>query len=183
MKLDKLCKMFNVEGKDLSYNIKFRNLDFFNDPILLQEFINYSKQDSFILYQALTNAQFIYFNKFKVDLSSVYSTATLSLKIFRTHFLDSIIFTLPSNIDLLIRNAYYGGRTDVYKAYAKNVYYYDVNSLYPHAMLNPMPHELLSNGVIDLTNRTLKSFFGFCYVDIKCPLDMLRPVLPFHYQG
>lgn len=183
MSLDKLCRMFAVEGKTLIYNNNFRNINLFDNPILLEEFIQYSKQDSLILYYALTNAQQIYYDKFKIDIESVYSTATLSLKIFRTHFLDKPIFTLPSNIDLQIRNGYYGGGTDVYKKYGKNLHYYDVNSLYPSAMLNTMPYELISKGIIDLSNRSLQSFFGFCIVEINCPLNMLRPVLPFHHEG
>jgi len=40
-------------------------------------------------------------------------------------------------MDSFIRKGYYGGGTDVYEGYAQLVYYYDVNSLYPYAMLNP----------------------------------------------
>jgi hypothetical protein len=61
-------------------------------------------------------------------------TATLSLKIFRTKFLNKDIFILPQSIDSFIRPGYYGGGTDVYKAYGELLYYYDVNSLYPYAM-------------------------------------------------
>ena len=39
-----------------------------------------------------------------------------------------------------IKDSYYGGAVDVYKPYGKNVYRYDVNSLYPYIMKNyPMP--------------------------------------------
>jgi hypothetical protein len=87
MSLDKLCAMFGVNGKSTSYhgNPKFNSLELFNNPNLLQEFVNYSLacQDAKALYEALLNAQHLYFNKFKVDIESVYSTpsATLSLKI------------------------------------------------------------------------------------------------------
>jgi len=131
----------------------------------------------------LTSAQLLYFNKFKVDVESVYSTATLSLKIFRTNFQDKSIFILPSDIDAFIRNGYYGGGTEVYKGYAKNVYHYDVNSLYPFAMLKPMPYNLISKGIVNLSNRCLHSFFGFILAKIECPVTMLRPVLPFHKDG
>ena len=182
--LDKLCKMFGVEGKSISYNPKFKNMDLFNNPKLLNTFKKYSLQDAVILFKALSVAQIFYWDKFKVDIETVYSTATLSLKIFRTNFQDKPIYILPSNIDLFIRSGYFGGGTDVYKAYAKNAFYYDVNSLYPFAMLKPMPYEILNNGkLINLTNRSLDSFFGFAYVKINCPLDMLRPVLPFHHEG
>jgi len=82
-----------------------------------------------------------------------------------------------------IRDSYYGGGTDVYKAYGENLHYYDVNSLYPYAMLKPMPHNLKYTKLIDLTKRSLASFFGFALVEVNCPLNMLRPVLPFHKEG
>lgn len=182
--LDKLCKMFLVEGKTASYNPHFNNIDLFNHTQLLQQFITYSKQDAKALYEALTTAQDIFFDKFKVDIETVYSTATLALKVYRTHFQKESIYILPASKDYFIRKGYFGGGTDVYKAYGKKLYYYDINSLYPYAMLNPMPHEILNDGErIDLSDRNLDSFFGFAYVRIFCPLNMERPVLPFHEGG
>ena len=182
--LNNLCKMFGVEGKITTYNPNFNSIELFNNPELLQLFIEYSLQDAKSLYKALLIAQLYYFDKFKVDIESVYSTATLSLKVFRTTFQDNPIYILNPNTDSFIRNGYYGGGTEVYQAYAEDVHYYDVNSLYPYAMLNAMPHEILHNGKpIDLSNRTLDSFFGFALVKVVCPLDMLRPVLPVHNEG
>ena len=86
-------------------------------------------------------------------------------------------------MDTFIRDGYYGGGTDVYKAYGENVHYYDVNSLYPSAMMNPMPYDLVTPNLIDLSNRSLDSFFGFVKAEIYCPTDMLRPVLPYHSNG
>jgi len=37
-----------------------------------------------------------------------------------------------------IKKAYYGGLSEVYKGYGENLYYYDVNSLYPYGVLNDM---------------------------------------------
>ena len=182
--LDKLCKMFLVEGKTTPYNSKFNSIDLFNHKSLLNQFVAYSKQDAKALYEALNAAQFIFFDKFKVDIETVYSTATLALKVYRTHFQKESIYILPASKDYFIRKGYFGGGTDVYKAYGKKLYYYDINSLYPYAMLNPMPHEILNNGErIDLSDRSLESFFGFAYVRVYCPLNMERPVLPFHEGG
>lgn len=181
--LDKLCKVFNVEGKLMSYNPKFNSIDFFKAPMLIKTFKNYSLQDAIALFKALVKAQNIYFNLFGIDIESIYSTSTLALKIFRTKFLDKDIFILPSDIDNFIRKAYFGGGTDVYKAYAKNANYYDVNSLYPNSMLEPMPYNLISSKLINLRGRSLDSFFGFAKVYINCPKSMLRPVLPFHFEG
>jgi hypothetical protein len=111
--LNEVCKMFGVDGKFTAYNPKFKTLDFFNNSELVQEFINYSLQDAKSLFQALFTAQHMYFNKFKVDIESVYSTATLSLKIYRTKFQEDPIFILPSNIDSVTRSSYYGGGTEI----------------------------------------------------------------------
>jgi hypothetical protein len=92
MSLNNLCEMFAVEGKLTSYNSMFTKLEFFNKPKLLQEFINYSLQDAKSLFEALLNAKNLYFTKFGVDIESVYSTATLSLKIYRTKFQELPIF-------------------------------------------------------------------------------------------
>jgi hypothetical protein len=51
-------------------------------------------------------------------------------------------------------------------------------------MLNVMPHKALNKGkIIDLKHRSLDSFFGFAEVKISCPLNMAKPVLPFHKDG
>jgi len=182
MSLDKLCAMFGVEGKLTAYNPKFSNLEFFNNPNTLQEFISYSLQDAKSLFEALLHAQIMYFNNFKVDIESVYSTATLSLKIYRSKFQDDPIPILPANIDSFIRNSYYGGGTDVYKGWGLAVHYYDVNSLYPYAMKNPMPYNLIKIHN-NMDNIKLENFFGFIEVEVLCPITMERPVLPYHMNG
>lgn len=100
------------------------------------KFISYSVGDSVALLEALLEAQLQYLLDFNVDITSIFSTATLSLKIFRQKFLDKEIPILHKNIDKFIRNGYYGGATDYYKLKGKILHYYDVNSLYPKAMLN-----------------------------------------------
>ena len=50
------------------------------------------------------------------------------------------IYIPSSNQDAFIRRGYYGGHADTYKPYGDNLYYYDVNSLYPFVMKTfPMP--------------------------------------------
>jgi len=185
LSLNKFCQLFGVDGKLIAYNSKFNNISLFNNPRILGMFKNYALQDAVALYNALFTAQHLYFSKFGVDIESIYSLATLALKIFRTKFLDENIFILPQHTDLFIRQGYFGGGTDVYKAYAvgEKVFYYDVNSLYPAAMKNPMPHDLVNPNLINLSNRTLDSFFGFAEVEVICPNSMLRPVLPYHFNG
>jgi DNA polymerase elongation subunit (family B) len=45
-----------------------------------------------------------------------------------------------SKLHYTIKESYYGGITEVYKPYGKNIHSFDVNSLYPHSMKKyPMP--------------------------------------------
>ena len=77
------------------------------------------------------------------------------------------------------------GATDFYKATLepnKELYYYDVNSLYPKAMLNPMPYEILKF-YPDMTFIKLDDFFGFCLAEIECPEDIKIPLLPHKYNN
>jgi hypothetical protein len=73
-----------------------------------------------------------------------------------------------------LKQAYYGGVTEVYKPYGKNLYYYDVNSLYPFAALNPMCSNKYSyleslNG----KGLILDNLFGFFYCEIEAPNNYL----------
>lgn len=141
-----------------------------------QKFIDYAKLDSLSLHSAISNAQAIYLKDYNVDLNSIYSTSTLSYKIFKTKFdpaqpkkdIESVIMpTIPSptpsdasqvgkrkiaqarraghsirpavgfvsplkkSQDVFLRPSYHGGSTDLYQKYGENIFYYDVNSLYP----------------------------------------------------
>jgi len=100
--LNDLCKIFGVDGKLSSYNIKFNNLNLFNNPELLKEFINYSIQDSTALYQALEQTQKIYMIDYQVDITTIYSTSTLSLKIYRNKFQEINIPTLKVILIILL---------------------------------------------------------------------------------
>ena len=91
---------------------------------------------------------------------------------------------LSNKDDNFIRSSYYGGATDYYKAYGENLYYYDVNSLYPYAMLNDMPLTIIKTyNHVQSQNINLNSFFGFLHVEIECPLSVSRPMLPYKLKG
>jgi DNA polymerase type B, organellar and viral len=178
--LKELCKVFNVieEGKLHPYNPEFNKLTLFDNPSLLQQFIKYAIQDSVALLTCLIRAQDHYIDKYQVDIGSIWSTATLSMKIFRTHFLFKGIECLTKKVDSFIRDAYYGGATDYYMKYGENLHHYDVNSLYPHAMLKPMPTQVKKfYSLMDGLN--LNDFFGFFLVEIECPTNIKYPFIPF----
>lgn len=154
----------------------------FNNDKLLDEFIKYSLQDSLVLYESIKNAAIKYFLTYKIDISSILSTSSLSMKIFRTSFLDNDIPVLKKSHDSYIRNSYIGGATDYYKLYGENLHYYDVNSLYPFAMLKPMPLNIVKFHK-DLSNTDLDNFFGFALAEIYCPDSIQIPVLPFKFNN
>ena len=132
--LKELCEIFNSDNKKLHpYKPEYNNINLFNNPSLLEEFKIYSAQDSISLLEALKIAQDLYNHLYQVDITSIWSTSTLSLKIFRQKFLnkEKFIPILNKSVDSFIRKGYYGGATDYYRLKGENLYYYDVNSLYP----------------------------------------------------
>ena len=138
MPLSSLCKTFGVEGKLSKYNKNFNNISLFDNPDLLNTFMNQGLQDSVALYNALINAQLSILTDFKLDITSknIVSTSTLAFNVFRSKFQQNDIPILNNAQESFIRKGYLGGATDYYKKYVKNAKYYDVNSLYPYAMLN-----------------------------------------------
>jgi len=64
-----------------------------------------------------------------------------------------------------INFGYYGGITEVYIPYGQNLYYYDVNSLYPYVALNAMPGTNCS--YIEGEDLDLDKLFGFFHAEVK----------------
>lgn len=84
--------------------------------------------------------------------------------------------------DTFVRRSYFGGATDVYKGYGENLHYYDVNSLYPYAMLKPMPLKLLKIHV-NMTGIDLENFFGFIECEVHAPDSIKVPILTLKHMG
>src|ERR1700723_4794182 len=139
-------------------------------------------RDSIALYNAMIKAQDYYSNKYLIDITSILSASSLSLKIFRQHFLNKNIPVLNSVQDFFIRKGYFGGATDIYRKYVENAHYYDVNSLYPHAMKNLIPFKVIKFHK-DLSNIKLENFFGFCLAKVTAPKDIEYPLLPYKHEG
>jgi DNA polymerase type B, organellar and viral len=121
-------------------------------------------------------AQNTYIEEHDVDIASVWSTSTLSLKIFRQKFLETNIPILSNKLDNIIRLSYIGGSTDYFIKYGEGLKHYDVNSLYPKAMCNPMPLEFLGESLG--SSVKLEDIFGFVEAKITTPENLTIPLLP-----
>lgn len=147
-----------------------------------EDLINYLRQDILILGGVMLKAQELNWSKYHIDIEDVMTLSSLSMKIFRQNYLDdeSFYIHLPTrNQDTFIRRGYYGGHADVYKPYGENLYYYDVNSLYPYIMKSyPMPCGIpvCKN---NLESVELDSLFGFIEAFVVCPINISRPFLPY----
>jgi hypothetical protein len=122
------------------------------------------------------------FMKYGVQMTQCLTISRLALNIFLKNYLkDSNIPLIPLSIYNDIKKAYYGGVTEVYKPYGKNLYYYDVNSLYPYAALNPMPglNCTYIDNIITENTSDISNLFGFYYCEIETQNDYLG-LLPVH---
>jgi len=192
--LNDLCSNFGVEGKAGDYLPEFNSFDLLlgsKSPAkgcptakqqLLNKFKRYSLADSEALLRALLVAQQHYFNEFQVDIMSIYSTASLAMKVFRQKFFPNHVQEIPilkGNVDVFVRQAYLEGAVDVYKRYAENVYYYNVNDLYLFAQLKPLPFNCIGyKKKLD----SLDNFFGFVEVEVTAPM-LPKPMLPLSRKG
>nr|BAD66818.1 orf774 [Beta vulgaris subsp. vulgaris]CBJ20683.1 hypothetical protein [Beta vulgaris subsp. maritima] len=145
--------------------------------------IEYMKQDIRLLGGVMQKAQDIYWNLFEVDLVDWITVASQALGIFRMNFFNDMDFHIhiPNrNEDTFIRRGYYGGHADAYIPKGTNLYYYDVNSLYPFIMKEyPMPSGK-PVWASNLGGMDLDSLYGFIEAYVECPESIVRPFLPYH---
>lgn len=172
-----LCPQLGSKGSIQHDKVQVSNLLGMRDELL-----NYLKQDIRLLGGALQKGQEIYWTQYKVDIVNCLTSSALAMRIFRMCYYDPNHWPIhiPSrNEDTFIRRGYYGGHTDVYKPYGENLYYYDVNSLYPYIMKTyHMPGGVpVWNG--NLEDMELSNLYGFMEAYVECPCTMSRPFLPY----
>jgi len=119
---------------------------------------------------------YIYYN---TDITKALTITRLALNVFlakyysrvendKTYSNNKLPLINKQHIFNFIKDGYYGGVTEVYKPYGKDLVYLDINSLYPHASLNDLPGqnieflESFEDKGLDLNN-----LFGFFYARIS----------------
>jgi len=144
------------------------------------------KQDIRLLAGIMLKAQDIYWGLYRVDVVDKITLPSLSLSIFRKCFYNPCktpIAISTGNEDTFVRRGYYGGHVDVYKPKGENLYYYDVNSLYPYVMKTfdmPIGMPIWSP---DLHSSNIEDLFGFIEAYVICPEHIKNPVLPYRNEN
>ncbi|KZT15563.1 hypothetical protein NEOLEDRAFT_1081995, partial [Neolentinus lepideus HHB14362 ss-1] len=149
---------------------------------LKSECLNYLNKDIKGLFEVMNEFSrliYIYFNEQMTDALTI---TRLALNIFKHKYYKNQYIPSINKIYLFnfIKEGYFGGITDVYIPYGRDLIYIDVNSLYPYAALKPMPGsdcyfiESFEDKGLDLDN-----LFGFFYARVKTN-DLYIGLLPVH---
>ena len=187
MKLSIAGDAFNVKHKKKEINFDyFNSIDIFKLNIK-KDIILYLKYDCICLYEVLEIFFKEIFENYNIQFYKFLTISSLGLQIWE--FYNNKKFIIENNSlnngwkDDFIRNAYFGGRCEIYKPYIQNGFYYDLNSFYPFIMQN-YEYPIDEGTFIYCTNDfILENFFGFLYCDIISPSDLYYPILPYRLEN
>jgi hypothetical protein len=180
--LDDLTKTFNVEYKKLHVVEKNESYDrnlyklYLKDPDTV---IEYLEHDCIGLYEVL--------DKFKKEILNIggdlgLTIASTSLKTFTRSYQKKPFFMCSKTMNDELRNAYFGGRTEIFRMIAPvkddYYYYYDINSLYPFVM-KKYPYPISRPIVINNPDTLIyMENDGITNAKVNAPTDLYIPVLP-----
>ncbi|KAG4946751.1 hypothetical protein JHK87_042758 [Glycine soja] len=172
-----LCPELGSKGSISYEDVRLESLS-----IMKESLLEYMEQDILLLGGIMQSFQDIYYKAYQADIVNKLTIASLALSLFREKYYDynkHRIHIPNQNEDTFIRRGYYGGHTDAYLPYGTNLYYYDVNSLYPFVIKEfsmpggtPVWHS-------DLEYMTLDNMFGFIEAYVECPKSINKPFLPY----
>ena len=126
--------------------------------------------DLLSLFEVIRKCNRELFLTFDINFSDALTISGLAQRIFIQKYYEKPIIPLinKDKISVDLRISYYGGITEVYIPKGKNLFYYDVNSLYPFVALNDMPGTQCT--FVQYFNKdqyTLNQLFGFYYCKIS----------------
>lgn len=174
----------DIVSKDKGITSEEYNELYSENWCLKNECIKYLNKDLESLLNIMDTFNKYVFRKYDVQMTDSATISRLALNIFLKDYLkESCLPVIKSNMYKDIKQAYFGGVTEVYKPYGRNLYYYDVNSLYPFSSLNPMPGKTC-NYIEDLSDEGLQidDLFGFFYCEVETKNDYLG-LLPVRGDG
>jgi len=184
--LKKLTVAFNVEAKG---NFDFKKVDNLNvtelnDYDLRNELIIYASLDCKILCDILIKFNDLIFDLFNLNINNYPTLPSLAFGLFRSKYLiENEVCTITGQAYNDLKQSYSGGSTDMIIPYGKNLYYYDINSLYPYSMLSkPVPIRNMKAFTGDILKFNPDAF-GFFEAIIKTPKDLDIPILQIHNKN
>jgi hypothetical protein len=136
----------------------------------------YNRIDCQGLHKLIYKFFYLLVEYFKVDYSHCVSLPHLALEVYRSKFLKSnkLIRLLSNRHYNFIKQSYKGSIVSVFKPFGKNLYFYDINSLFSAMMLKSLP---VSTPKSYDVSKGLEGFFGFTEAEVTCPTDLYIPVL------
>ncbi len=110
--------------------------------------------------------------------TGVYSEtfATHALRVWRKDFLKETIWKPRPEVLELCRASYHGGRVEVFKHQSDNLTAYDVNSMYPFVMQDPMPVDYMGE-----SNKLKDNWYGFVDATVYVP-EVYIPTLSIRME-
>jgi hypothetical protein len=157
-----LTKAFGVEHQ--KGEIDFEGIEY------NRTLIEYNELDCIGLHEVLA----IFFEQTGVFSETF---ATNALKVFRKDFLKFDLWKPHKAVEEFVRRSYHGGRVEVFKRTGEEVYAYDVNSMYPFVMLQPVPIRFYAE-----SRKLHDKRYGFCEATIRWP-GVYVPNLPLRYAS
>lgn len=147
--------------------------------VLEKELAKYCENDTIALHQIMIKFGQEVFALYTLDITRYPTLPSITMAAYRSR--DLPVKTVPiinSRLHYILKEGYYGGITDTYRAEGKNIMSYDVNSLYPYSMHEfEMPVGTPVKFIGDPSLR-MNNPFGFFKVTVTAPLNMNVPILP-----
>lgn len=149
--------------------------------------LSYLKDDLEALLEVLLKFNKDIFKLEKINITKVSTISSIAFKALMTNYIPKNTLNIIKGVTHTnMRQAYYGGVTEVYHLKAENkVYVYDINSSYPASMLLDMP----TGNALMSTDPDLYNYFGIVYVRVWTPRNpdnsykiLKYPPLPFKTQ-
>lgn len=148
------------------------------------ETISYLENDIVSLFCVIEKFTSKIYIDYHVHSTKSLTISSLSMDIYlRRFYNEDIPLIKQKSIYNDIKKSYYGGITEVYKPHGKNLYYYDVNSLYPFSALNDMPGTecVYTDNINKYLEDIDTNLFGFYKCKIITPNNYLG-LLPYRCE-
>jgi hypothetical protein len=161
--LDNICRDFKVKGKQAPVLVKIKEegvvlQKYLDDPAYRHELESYCIQDCVCLMECyLKHRQVILQEGFPEPLTHKFTSAGLAKAVFPYFLKKNYTLSSIPKTEEFERKSYKGGFTAVFKysnKSGKNLFYYDINSMYPWAMKESiMPYEWIATTDVNLTEH------------------------------